>query len=92
MCLVERRGTFSTLGQITRNPRKPGQLKTYVMWSRQERHKRGRASRQWASWIRCPGTLWGRRQAFQPGCYCNTWCGDGEVFLGCWGDGEVLVR
>lgn len=37
------------------------------------------------------GTLWGRRQAFQPGCYCNTWCGDGEVFVGCWGDGEVLV-
>lgn len=64
MRFVETRGTFLTLGQITRNPRKPGQLKTYVMWSRQEQHKRGRASRQCVSWIRCRGTR--QRQALQP--------------------------
>lgn len=61
---VERRRMFLTLERITRNSRKLGQLKTYVMWSRQEQHKRGRASRQ-VSWIRCLGTVWGQEAGSQ---------------------------
>lgn len=46
MCLVERRRAFLTLGEINRNPRKLGQLRTYVMWSRQEWRAQERKSQQ----------------------------------------------